>query len=69
MGVPKTPKDFDYDLWTTESGSWIPLCWHNAYRPESREQRVQSEPLAAIPVPGAAVLPALPGRDGTRPWI
>lgn len=23
MGVPKTPKDFDYDLWTTESGSYM----------------------------------------------
>ncbi len=23
MGVPKTPKDFDYDLWTTERGEYM----------------------------------------------
>ena len=23
MNVPKTPKEFDYDLWTTESGAYM----------------------------------------------
>ncbi len=23
MKIPKTPKEFDYDLWTTEDGKWM----------------------------------------------